>query len=92
MLTVQLCQIVPSLRPAWPVLQRLRQMRWRDVLTARRVNDGARELEHALIRPRRELELAHGRTHHQTAGDPIPTMEARTSPGHIASRPTSLTL
>ena len=51
-----------------PVLQRLRQVLRGDALAARQVGDGARQLEHAVVGARGQLELAHGRLHQGAAG------------------------
>jgi hypothetical protein len=46
-----------------PILYRLRQMRRANHLRTRQVRNRPRQLQHAVKRPRRELELAHGRAH-----------------------------
>ncbi len=43
-------------------------MRWPDVFRAGQVGDRARQLEHAMVGARREVQLAHGRLHQPLAG------------------------
>ena len=52
-------ELLPQHHPR-PVLQRLRQMTWPDALAPCQIRDGACQLQDAMVRPRRELELVHG--------------------------------
>ena len=55
------------LHPSRPILDRLGQVRRPDVVGAGQVGDRARQLEHAVVGARREVQLAHGRLHQPLA-------------------------
>ncbi len=50
------------------ILQRLSQMRGRDIFSGREIADRARHFQHAVESAGRELQLLHGRAHQRGAG------------------------
>jgi hypothetical protein len=60
------CRVL--LLPSWPVLDRLGQMRWGDFITVRQIGNRPRDLQDAMERPRRELQLLHRRPHERLTG------------------------
>ena len=52
----------------WPILQRLRQVYLGDCRRPRQICNCPAQLQHPVIGPRRQLELAHGRLHQQLTG------------------------
>jgi len=66
-----------------PVLQRLRQVLRGDLLTPGQISNRARQLQHAVIPARRELQLVHGRLHQAAAGVVQVTELAHLGRAHI---------
>ena len=60
-------QLTQSLHPPRPILDRLSQVRRPNVISASKVGDRARQLEHAVVAARRELQLPHRRLHQALA-------------------------
>ena len=68
---------------ARPILDRLRDMRRLDAFAPCQVRDRPRQLEHAMIRPRAQVHLPHGRAEELAAGLVHRTVVAHLGRAHV---------